>query len=138
MTGFLSDKQDAAHLARVLMRATCIYTANNIVLRSDRRAYLKAFRQCYYLCSRDVVGNDLLIARKKMIRLKRTTDKSLDKRFEIFSDTKGYYMLAINQCIHIMNSMVIRFIGYRASDQMRVAIYLNNLDQEETLYNLTR
>jgi len=108
---------DIGTSVKTLIGSTCTYVTKNIGSDRNRFAYVRAISQCYSICCEN--GDDLYKMREELTHFAHTAPKFLKKRW--FSDENKYYMLAIRQCIDVVDSLLIRFVrGYCSNDSERL------------------
>lgn len=93
-------------LVSILTESTAVHVSARIHYKKDKDAYLKAIRLCYAIC-RDSQDN-LAQMKLRLSNLKEAASK-VDSGFEVFANTKKYYMLGIDNVIDIIDSFINRF-----------------------------
>lgn len=92
------------------MESTCVYVSDKISHDKDKKAYVKAMRHCYYLCSTQCAGDDTYKMLSVLSKLERNAPSTLMRRFEIFSNTKHHYMLGVAHALDIVRTIHTRFV----------------------------
>lgn len=123
-----NDNEEAAEIARILMESTCAHYMVRINHEADAAAYLKAMKACYYVCSKSTNGDDIVRMKRQLIKLKLSSEKNIQNRFEIFSDTKKAYLAGIDQCIDIVDSVTKRFTGHLTLEEVYINNYLRRFE----------
>jgi hypothetical protein len=105
----LSEKKAAAELVKILLDSTCLYTALHIKNEKNRFAYVKGVSRCLNICSELSTKNDTQKMLKALYKYRREAPDKFTWRFEIFCNTKRYYMLGVHQSIAVVESINTRF-----------------------------
>jgi len=128
----LSQHEEVCKLMRTLLNSTCVYSLSRIANVTNQYAYLKSMKRCYYICSENMNGNDLLRMETALLKLRRDTPKTFMRRIELFSNVKDHYMLGIDHSLDIVQSMIARFEkGYAHADEFFVRNILEGSTYED-------
>jgi hypothetical protein len=113
----LSQNKEIAELVKILMDSTCTYAAMHIGNEKNRFAYVRAMSRCLNLCMGPACKGNTQRMQVELLKLRKEVPKTFVRRFEWFSNTKGYYMLGIHQALQVVESISVRFEkGYSSSD----------------------
>src|ERR1035437_1927632 len=108
------------NLAQTLIYSTSKRIACSIANKKSRNSYLIAVDRCLR-CLYDYKSAGLHRVKRELELLIISTPKTFSIRFEVFSDTKGSYMLGIRHSLDVVNSIIIRFdTGYTSADEVFV------------------
>ena len=127
----MSDKMNIVELEKqatiTLMESTCKFMSSRAQNTKVRCAYMKAMRTCYSICTTDNTWDPHKI-KSALIRHRKLAKDLFHFRFNPFIDERGSYLLAVDQCIDIINSSIIRLDGRQILEDDYVANYLRNKD----------
>jgi hypothetical protein len=113
----LGEKEEIAKLVRTLIDSTCTYTALHIGNEKNRFAYVKAMGRCLSICSSDVNKDDIAKMKAELLKVKKDSIVNMIRRFEMFSNTNGFYRLGVGHSLDIIESIQRRFeTGYAHAD----------------------
>jgi len=115
------DKEEIAKLVRILIDSTCTYQALHISNEKNRFAYVKAMARCLSVCSSEPYRGDIVKMKVELLRVKKDSIVHMCHRFEVFSNTNGFYRLGVGQSLDIVESIQRRFeTGYAHADDFFV------------------
>lgn len=124
-----SSMKGSTELVRVLIESTCTYTAMHISNEKNRFAYVRAMSRCLNTCNEKATYDDMSEMRKALLAIKMDARKNLKTRFELISNTNGYYMLGICEALDVLESINRRFErGYSHSDEFFVRSILRRFN----------
>ena len=104
------QSRDTAEVVRVLMESTCIFVSDRIYYSVDREAYIHAMERCYLVCSEKISKDNLISMEQGLIKLRDEEPNWLfNFRAAPYGDVKKHNLMAINQCIDIVQSVRQRF-----------------------------
>lgn len=129
---YSSQTPDAISTVKILLNATAIYAIKRIQNKKDKNAYLKAVRYANHVINQHESLTDSLIQLKDE---RANLPGKFMQRFEVISDVKHYYLLAIDHSIDAIESINTRFvIGGRDPDLIMIHNILENKDEDTSIF----
>lgn len=120
-----SQTQDAAEIAKILIKSTANYYYTHIHHVDDKDAYLKGAKEVLNILE---YHSDVALALDDVHKIKRNLPVKFLDKLEIFSDVKRHYVLAFDHAIDVLSAVNTRFVvGGADSDD----IFLNNILEDK-------
>lgn len=94
-------------LVTLLMESTAKYVSTRIYYSKDKDSYLSAMRLCLTLC-KNIKNDDFKSMKDELVNFRGDAAKSISN-FEIFTNSKKFYLLGVDNSIDILDSFINRF-----------------------------